>query len=125
MTALLINNEKISELKKFAEQNPLSLEECRKIITGELPPPGERQGYTIYLEPCWKLVYSIGIYPKRTEGHCAVRHMSMSLTKPGRVPNPTAIQLISDALGFPPLDQCFVTCENEIVEVMAEIPKPQ
>lgn len=120
-TPIVINDRELAELKEFAEQNPFSLNEIKKIISGEELPPGEREGYTLFMPPCWKLVYSIGVYPNKIEGTSVVRHMSMGLSKPGRVPSLLTVKIISEALGFPELEKCYVSCENEIVEVIAEV----
>lgn len=120
-TPIVLDDSKLAALKEFAEQNPFSLDEIKKIISGESLPPGEREGYTLLLPPCWKLVYSIGVYPKKSEGTSVVRHMSISLSKPGRVANLVLVTLICKALGFPEIEKCYITCEDEIVEVMAEI----
>jgi hypothetical protein len=120
-TPLVFDNKQLAYLKQFAEQNRLPIDECWKIMEGKALVPGERPGYTIFLEPCWKLVFSISEYPRKTEGTVWVRHMSMSLEKPGRVPNLIAIRLITEQLGFPALEECHVSCENNIVEVMSEM----
>lgn len=120
-TPIIIDNYALAELKEYAEQNPLSLNEVKKIISGQELPPGEREGYTLFLEPCWKLVYSIGVYPNEIEGSSVVRHMSIGLSKPGRVANLVTVKFISKTLGFPELEKCYVSCENGIVEVIAEI----
>ena len=120
-TPLVFEDKEINRLRQFAEQNRFSAKDVQEIVRKKALPPGELPGYTIYLDPCWKLVYSIGEYPKRSKGTAWVRHMSMSLTKPGRVPNEIAIRMISKMLGFPELEKCHVTCENEILEVLAEL----
>jgi len=123
-TPILLDDVKIGNLRAFAEaeENRIPFEDCLKIIEGTAPPPGDRPGYCIDLEPCWKLVYSISEYPTKSgRGAVWVRHMSMSLSRPGRVPNIITIRLICDQLGFPPFEECQISCENEIVEVIAEL----
>ena len=122
MTPLVIDDKVIAELKEYAEANPLPISENTKIMKGEALPPGEREGYTTFLPPCWKLVYSHSEYPNMEKsGTVWVRHMSMSLDRPGRMPNPAVIQMISEQLGFPSLDHCQVTTDDGIVEVVAPL----
>lgn len=122
MTSLVIDDKVIATLKQFAEENPLGIKENTKIIKGEALPPGDRDGYAVYLPPCWKLVFSHSQYARTDKsGTVWVRHMSMSLDRPGRMPNPAVIQLLSEQLGFPSLDKCQVKLEDEIVEVVAEL----
>jgi len=122
MTPLVIDDKVIADLKKFAEEHPLDIEESKKIMLGDAPPPGEREGYFVLLPPCWKLVFSHSEYQKMDKpGTIWVRHMSMSLNRPGRLPNPIAIQMLSEQLGFPSLDLCKVTINDGIVEVVAPL----
>ncbi len=122
-TPLIIDDIVIAGLRKFAEANPIRLAENERIRAGVAPPPGDRDGYHCQLPTCYKLVYSISEYAHvdKSKKPIWVRHMSMSLTKPGRIPNEHAIKLISEALGFPSLDKCQLSCENEVVEVVAPL----
>jgi hypothetical protein len=121
-TPLVIDDKVIAELKQYAEDNPLPIAESTKIMKGEAPPPGDRDDYRVFLPPCWKLVYSVSEYPNnKKSGTTWVRHMSMSLDRPGRMPNPAVIQILSEQLGFPSLDLCQVTIDDGIVEVVAPL----
>jgi|19_taG_2_1085344.scaffolds.fasta_scaffold01086_9 hypothetical protein len=122
MTPLVIDDKVISTLRQFAEDNPIPIEESMRIMRGEAPAPGEREGYSVHLPPCWKLVFTHSQYPNaKKSGSIWVKCMSMSLDRPGRVPNPAAIQILCEQLGFPSLDKCKVTLEDEIVEVICAL----
>lgn len=131
---ILINITALEALKHHAEHNPFTAEECRKIIAGELPPPGEMEDFVLYLDPGLRLVYSIGMYPKvaPAEGekdYAPVRHMSISKTNLRRweisKEEMLTIECIANWLGFPALTECQITMENGIFEAIALIPKPQ
>lgn len=143
---ILINTTALETLRHHAERHPFTAEECRKIIAGELSPPGEMEDFVLYLDsafnmatktrsnPGLRLVYSIGMYPKiaPAEGekdYAPVRHMSIS--KAGlrkweiNKEEMLTIECIASWLGFPALTECQITMENGIFEVLALIPKPQ
>lgn len=125
MIPIVIDSKKIQRLKTYAEEHRLDAAEVDKIMAGDAPVPGERPEYVCYLDPGWKLVYSIGEYlavNKHTQETARfwVQHMSMSVNVEGRAPNMTTLSLVAKELGFPPLEQCrfSVDQENGIVEIM-------
>ena len=112
---LVIDEEKLVDLKAFAQSHPIPLPAMKQIVAGEAPIVGDRDGYSIDFDFGYRLVFSIEEHP------CGwMRHMSMSQAWPGRNPNQVAIKLICAALGFPPLDQCIVGLDGEAVSVIAE-----
>jgi hypothetical protein len=124
--ALVIDDKVIATLRQFAEDNPIPIEESIRIIKGEAPPPKDREGYTVSLPPCWKLVFTHSQYPRTDRsGVVWVRHMNMSLVQgfPASLPNPAAIQVLSEQLGFPSLEKCQVKFDDTVVEIIAELDK--
>lgn len=115
-TPLIIDNEKLEDLRAFAQANPISLSELMKITEENAPVVGEREGYSINLDFGYRLVYSVEEHP---DGW--MRHMSMSQVRPGRSPNRAAIDLMLEALGFPLFDKCLVYMEGEIICAMVQV----
>jgi hypothetical protein len=127
MIPLVIDGEKIKALREYAEAHRISLDELLKIKEGKLPCVGDREGYTIFLDFGFKLVFSIEEHPQTDGGTIWGRHMSVSLTEPTgtRVPSIHAVRLLYMELGFKPLEQCFLNFEKHAkpayVEVFCEI----
>jgi hypothetical protein len=129
MIPLVIDDAKLKALRTYAEEHPVPLTELREIIEGRKPCVGDREGYTIFLDFGFKLVYSIEEHPRTDGGTTWGRHMSVSLTEPTgqRVPSIVAVQLLAQALGFKPLNECYMRfedkCTPKYVEVFSEIPE--
>lgn len=125
MTALVIDNDSLQKLKRYAESNPLYVTDTDKIMDGSALPPGERGGYTYYFDPnaVWKLVFTIEEVRLKSniQETVWIRHMSMSLDKPGRMPSLEVVNHIAVELGFSSKYQLSV--ENEIIELMEVIKK--
>lgn len=123
---LLLKVEELEQLRKNAENHPFTLNEIQQMLDGELEPPGEMEQFTMYMDPDWKLVYSIGMYPTKCGGQIPMRHMSISSKSISndRPPNAAIIQYIATFLGFPSLLDCSVTIQNDILIVVSEITKP-
>lgn len=131
MIPLIIDDNKLRELRSYAENNPVTFGEMQQIIEGEVLPVGDRAGYTCFLDYGFKLVFSIEEHPCKDGGTLWGRHMSVSLAEPTgtRVPSIIAVQLLCQALGFKPLKECYVNFKQEhnpkYVEVFCETEQPE
>lgn len=131
MIPLIIDDEKLRALRSYAENHPVTFQEMQRIIEGEVPPVGDRDGYTCFLDYGFKLVYSIEEHPCKTGGTLWGRHMSVSLDEPTgtRVPSIIAVELLCKALGFKPLKECYVNFNQKFrphyVEVFCETEQPK
>lgn len=130
MIPLIIDDNKLKTLKEYAENNPIHLNEMKQIMEGVVPTVGDRDGHICFLDYGFKLVYSIEEHSRKDgKGTLWGKHMSMSLEEPTgtRVPSIIAVQLICQALGFKPLDQCWVNFNQDFdpryVEVFCETEK--
>ena len=122
---LVIDDTKIANLKAFAEANPIFMNELIQIAEGNAKPVGDREGYGLDLPINFRVVFSIEEHPQTDGGGTVwLKHMSMSLAVPGRVPNEHAVALVCQGLGFPPLKECYVNlernCEYPYVEVIGK-----
>ena len=131
MIPLIIDDNKLKVLKEYAERNPVTFQELQQIIDGTVPPVGDRDGYICFLDYGFKLVFSIEEHPCKDGGTLWGKHMSVSLEEPTgtRVPSIIAVQLLCQALGFKPLEQCYVNFNQtfipQYVEVFCEIDPPK
>lgn len=123
-TPLVIDDERIKKLRMFAEAHIIPIAEMYLIQQEKMPCAGDREGHVLNLDFGFKLVYSIEEHPhKNGKNTVWLRHMSMSVATPGRIPNPVAVQLIAEQLGFPSMKKCQIkyTGGGEIFEVLATL----
>lgn len=98
MRPLILDNVKSSQiiaLKEFADKNRIEFPEMMQIMHGDKPPIGDRKGYSLSIEVGYRIVFSIEQHPKGW-----ALHLSMSVNKPGSLPNETAVAGIMQILGF-------------------------
>jgi len=111
MIPLLLNEvalEKIQKLKEFAEENPLSMDDLLDMKNGALPPAGDMQGYSCFLNFGYKIVFTTELQVEGT-----VRHTSISVDFPKRLPSIQAVKEIITLLGFDrELERCLVEIEK-------------
>ena len=100
--ALVLDFEKLKNLKEYAESHRFTLDEIRAIQRGERPQAGDREEHRLFCPVGYKVVFSID----ETLTHRWVRHMSMSVNKPDRIPNKIALREVCGHLGFKDFDRC-------------------
>jgi hypothetical protein len=115
MIPLILDDQKLADLKAFAQANPIPLSELRQIAEAGAPCVGDREGYSVVFDIGWRLVFSIEEHPCRW-----MRHMSVSQAATGRYPNKHTMELLGEALGFPPLDECIIDKDGTAISVMAQ-----
>lgn len=116
--ALLIDHNKLRELKDYAESHHFTLEELYAIRRGECPQAGDRPEHHILFPVGYKVVFSID---QTLDQKRWVRHMSMSVSTPGRVPNEFALREVCSHLGFKDFDKCLVQkslFHPQVIEVL-------
>lgn len=114
--------EKLKALRENAENNVFSFDDLLDIKNGA-PPPGDREGFSCVLPVDFKVVYTVEMMPRKDgSGFTKIRHMSMSVPTPGRLPSVQACEMVMEELGFKNKIQsgeCMVHVEQEIaVNVM-------
>lgn len=112
MRPLVIDEEakiKLQTLKEFAERNPLSVDDLLDIHNKSEPPVGDREGFSCEIPFGFRIVFSVEPQPKGP-----ARHLSISVDAPNRMPNPVAVQLLMQELGFDKeLEECYVYFEDK------------
>ncbi len=115
----------IGKLVDYAEKNPFTMDDLLDIKNGDMECAGENINYMCTIPVGFKVVYSIEKQPKGD-----VRHLSMSVSTAGRVPNFVAVQEIMNLIGFDnKLDKCLVRMEklkanHEAINVWEIIKEP-
>lgn len=123
MPVLVIETQELADLKrikKYAESMPFSLERMKKRVAGEEPIPGEDEQFSCTLPVGFKVVFTIERHPKFW-----ARHMSMSFSGPGKIPDEHGIQMVMEELGFQRAfkdlaSEGFVWLENELIPNIIE-----
>lgn len=93
----------LQKLAKFAEEHPL-------IVDGSIPgvPVGDNPDFVVKLPFGYRVVFSIEDQPGGM-----VRHLSMSVDTPWKVPNPLAVEMVMQEIGFEsPLSDCIKRFED-------------
>lgn len=111
MRLLIINDEirrQIASLVKFAENNEFSVDDVLDVTNGELPCAGDMAGFKMTISDGYHVVFSI-----ENHGSYKVRHISISVDTPNKMPNQTAIEMIIKEFGFiKPLLECKLGIEK-------------
>lgn len=103
-----VEKEAIKNLVDYAEKNPFSMDDLLDTLNKEMKPAGDMDRYSISLPVGYRVVYTIEHQPAGK-----VRHLSVSVDKPGNLPNPESLELIMHELGFNGLlYQCNVSMEQ-------------
>jgi len=120
---IIIDNrvrENIFRVVEYAWKNIVPIAELSK--SGELKegmpaPAGDKKEHVVLIPQCFRVVFSIEnqgeetIEEKPGLGMC--RHLSMSINRPGRIPNPIAVDMVIEEFGFEnPLYRCVVWVEG-------------
>lgn len=87
--------ESLKTLKEHAEANPFSMEMLEETITGERPIPGDTKEFTRFIPMGFKVVYTI-----ENQDAGMIRHLSMSVDTPGKMPHPHEVIEVMKFLGF-------------------------
>jgi hypothetical protein len=120
--AIILDINELKKLKEYAESNRFYLKDLYAIQRNEQPQAGDRKEHIVFAAIGYKIVFSID----ETLSHKWVRHMSMSVNKPGRIPNEISLREVCDHLGFGSFDNCLVQKEQyhknaiEVLEYLEE-----
>lgn len=106
--ALVLDCQRLRELKEYAENHRIDLQEMIAIRDKQHPPVGDRDSYRLYAPVGYKIVFSID----ETLDHNWIRHMSMSVNTPDRYPNEYALREVCRHLGYKNLDECIIQQES-------------
>jgi hypothetical protein len=117
MTTLIINYQKLSDLRKYVESHIIKYDEALKIMSGSAKPAGNRPEHTVYFDFGYKFVYSIEETPSTDfKKIYTLRKLSGSVNKKDRYPNDIALKDICNKLGFGEYEKCMIQVnENDIV----------
>lgn len=90
----------LKELAEFADANRIicTPERQEALAMGLIPPVGDDPRHVRYIKIGYKVVFSVEEYPDTVFG--PVRHMSIGIDVPGRLPNIRAVNLVLPLLGY-------------------------
>lgn len=111
MRALLISEQVKQEVRKvveYAEAHPQSLKELKLIAAKQKKPIGFNRNHVLEIPMGFLTVFSIEVHPIGT-----VRHLSVSVDAPDRLPHTVAVQAIMQLFGFKgTIEDCIVYKEE-------------
>lgn len=112
MARILIINDilihKLQELKQYAEQHPLTMDDLLDIKNGDRPVPGDMKEFVCIISTGFKIVFTI-----EHQLNTHIRHLSMSVKTKGKLPNPHVVEKIINILGFKnKLYDCMLNLEE-------------
>lgn len=82
-------------LKEYAEKHPYSMDDLLDIYNKQKDVAGFDKNLRLELPFGYRIVYSIEEQPKGK-----VRHLSVSVSTPGKLPNPVVVDEIMNLLGY-------------------------
>lgn len=114
--------EKIRKLILNAEQNVIKIDETLDIFNLQAPIVGDRKGFSCTLPIGYRVVYSIEEHPNNKREIKKVRHISISIDSPGKLPNPAAVETLIKEIGFKnEMHDCMIKVREDCIEVAEEI----
>jgi len=118
--------EDIEKLLKFADENRYSTAMLKLIEDGSLDPPGDNPDYMLYIHDGYRVVYTVEMHPHKEEGKEGIwlRHISISVDKKGKYPQPVAVQMILRAFKMSDdFDKCvgWTHKESESINLLQEL----
>jgi hypothetical protein len=135
MRPFLWGDEQIAQVKSLrlhAETHPFTLESMTRMLAFDEKPAGEQPEFTRHFPFGFKLVFTHEYHPMKGEmgkdnpKTVLLRHMSMSVPKDGRFPNPEVVKLVIKELGYKnELENCYLTMRENAIVVMEEVDSPK
>ena len=111
MRVLVIGAEQkqqLADLVKHAESNVFSMDDMFDVHNGDMKTPGDMDGFSCDIPVGYKVVFTIEKHPSMK-----VRHTSISVDTPGKLPLPQCVEMIIKELGFTkPMLECMVDIEK-------------
>jgi len=99
----------VDKVKEYAEKNRLNHSKMHLMMKGVLRPPGYNPDYVCHINFGYRVCYTLEEHPC---GWC--RHISISVDKKDRTPNPAAVLTIMKAFGF--TQESFKECKKVWLE---------
>lgn len=93
---------------EYAHQHVLSMDDLLDIFNGQEPPVGDRPEHVCQLPVGYRVVFNL-----EKQNHGVVRHISVSVDSPGKLPNIEAVREIARLFGIKKeLEECVVSVEE-------------
>ena len=107
----------IKKVKAFAYKHKVDEANLRATMAGIVEPVGDDPDYVVHIHDGYRVVYSVEEQPI---GDC--HHISVSIDKKGKTPNPIAVEMILEEFGMKKLeDSLEVWPEGIAINIIQEI----
>jgi hypothetical protein len=111
LKALIIDEhvkQAISQVVQYAEEHPVTIDEVLDMYNGQEVPVGESEQHVCFIPMDYRAVFSI-----EDQAKFHVRHLSISVSTPGKLPSPEAVMMLLPLFGFKnSLQDCMVRLED-------------
>ncbi len=98
--------QRLADLASYADRNHHTIDDLLDIRAGRQLPPGDQDEFICFIPVGYKVVFTI------EEQQKLIRHLSMSIDRPGLLPNIEAVKEVMKLLGFVgELDCCLAKIE--------------
>jgi hypothetical protein len=102
--------ERLRALQEYAKENIITADRLKLMVEGKVRPIGDNENFSVYIPLGYRAVFSIEEQPI---GLC--RHLSISVARHAKLPNPQAVEEVMKYLGFiGGVTKCQVWIENKI-----------
>jgi hypothetical protein len=111
MSTCIIDDDKILELKKYAEEHEITRDEFMQMYNKQAPLIGDREGHILYLMNGFRFVHSIENVPHTCKPITyRIRKLSGSVNNGSndKYPAPAVMEYIANKLGFTDFKKCGV-----------------
>ena len=120
MRILEINDdtkEDIKKVKAYANEHKLTKGELLETMAGIKEDVGDDPDHVIHIHDGYRVVYSI---EEQQIGDC--HHLSVSIDRKGKWPQPTAVEMILEEFGMKKLDESLAVWPEDIaVNVLQKV----
>lgn len=125
MRPLIIEAHTFTALRKYAEDHPIFVTD-EAVAKREVPIAGDDPNYTLEVPFGYRICFSMERQQIINQPELLVRHLSVSVDTPGRLPSIPAVEMIMKELGFEGgiYDQDSVFLEGEKAINVVQIIKP-
>lgn len=99
MRALIIDKEPIKRLREYAEANPIEVN-AGVVLDNKIPRAGDNPLLTLEIPVGYRICFSVEKQKFENQPLLHVRHLSVSVDDPKKLPSIPAVEAIMKELGF-------------------------
>jgi len=117
MSVLIIDEStktRAAEVLQWADKHPFTIDDLLDMVNGQSPIAGQRPPHIMEIPIGYRAVFSI----EQQRGHL-IKHLSVSVNRPGKLPNEAAIRQIMELFQMAKLEDCDIRIEGQPGELQS------